>query len=291
MRLGALVLQEQPWREARHTWTCLEEVGFDAAYLSDHLTHATTAEPWCADCWTTLAAAAGVTTTLRLGTLVACLAVRSPTALARSAARLQDLSDGRLVLGLGPGTPADVRADRGEAVTVNDLWRRYEESVSALRALWLGGSTWEGSVVRVDGVHPPPQATGLGPPPVLISGVGPRAYDLAARQGDGWVAVGRPALAAPDGAGWWGALARQSHRVGAACERIGRDPATIHRVVVVGSGLVRPLATAQSLADVVGEAEQAGFDEVVVHAPASLREDPAWADPDVVAEAVSSLRR
>lgn len=291
MRLGALVLQEQPWREARHTWTRLEVLGFESAYVSDHLTHATTADQWCADGWTTLAAAAGVTSTLRLGTLVACLAVRSPTVLARSAARLQDISDGRLVLGLGPGTPADVRADRGEVVTANDLWSRYEESVSALRALWLGGSTWEGSVVRVRGVQPPPQATDLRPPPILISGVGPRAYDLAARQGDGWVAVAGPALAEPDGAGWWGALARQSHRVTLACERIGRDPGSIHRVVVVGSAVVRPLASAQALADVMGEAGQAGFDEVVVPAPASLREDPAWADPDVVAEAVSSLRR
>ena len=98
-------------------------------------------------------------------------------------------------------------------------------------------------------------------------------------------------MAEPDGAGWWGALARQSHRVTLACERIGRDPGSIHRVVVVGSAVVRPLASAQALADVMGEAGQAGFDEVVVPAPASLREDPAWADPDVVAEAVSSLRR
>lgn len=291
MRLGALVLQEQPWREARHTWTRLEELGFDVGYVSDHLTHAGTADGWCADGWTTLAAAAGVTSTLRLGTLVACLAVRSPTVLARSAARLQDISEGRVVLGLGPGTPADARADRGELVTANDLWVRYEESVSALRALWLGGSTWEGSVVRVHGVQPPPQTTVLHPPPIVISGVGPRAYELAARQGDGWVAVGRPALAGPDGAGWWGALARQSQRVTAACERIGRDPGSIHRVVVVGPAVVRPLASVQALADVAGEAAQAGFDEVVVHAPTSAREDPAWADPDVVAEAVSSLRR
>jgi alkanesulfonate monooxygenase SsuD/methylene tetrahydromethanopterin reductase-like flavin-dependent oxidoreductase (luciferase family) len=141
MRLGALVLPQESWREARHTWTRLEELGFDAAYAADHLTHPTVAGRWWADGWTTLAAAAGVTSTMRLGTLVASAAVRSPTVLARTSATLQDVSDGRFVLGLGAGLPGDVLADRGELVAMPDLWDRYEESVSALRALWLGPRT------------------------------------------------------------------------------------------------------------------------------------------------------
>lgn len=291
MRLGALVLPQESWRDARHTWTRLEELGFDAAYAADHLTHPTVAGRWWADGWTTLAAAAGVTSTMRLGTLVASAAVRSPTVLARTSTTLQDISDGRFVLGLGAGLPGDVLADRGELVAMRDLWDRYEESVSALRALWLGGSTWEGSVVRIEGVQPAAHAPGRLPPPVVISAGGPRGFDLAARQGDGWVTFGGAALAELDGAGWWKALARQSRRVTVACERIGRDPAAIGRSVLVGWGTLRPLASVQALADTVGEATEAGFDEVVVYAPLGEPGDRFWADPDVVAEAVTALRR
>jgi alkanesulfonate monooxygenase SsuD/methylene tetrahydromethanopterin reductase-like flavin-dependent oxidoreductase (luciferase family) len=291
MRLGALVLPEEPWRQARYTWTRLEELGFDVGYAADHLTHPTVAGRWWGDGWTTLAAAAGVTSTLRLGTLVASTAVRSPTVLARTAATLQDLCDGRFVLGLGAGLPADVLADRGETVAMSRLWTRYEESVSALRALWLGGSTWEGSVVRIEGVLPVAHAPDRLPPPVVISAGGPRGFDLAARQGDGWVTFGGAALAEVDGARWWKALAGQSRRVTAACERIGRDPAAIGRAVLVGWGTLRPLASVQALADTVGEAAAAGFDEVVVYAPVGKPGGRFWADPDVVAEAVSSLRR
>ena len=77
MRVGVLVLQEQPWREARHTWQLLDELGVDTGYVADHLTHEHVAGRWWGDGYTTLAAAAGVTSRLRLGTLVASAAVRS----------------------------------------------------------------------------------------------------------------------------------------------------------------------------------------------------------------------
>ena len=90
MRLGALVLQEQPWHEARRTWELVESLGFDAGYAADHLTHDSLSGRWWADCWTTLAAAAAVTERMRLGTLVASSAVRSATVVARCAATLHE---------------------------------------------------------------------------------------------------------------------------------------------------------------------------------------------------------
>src|SRR5690349_23145684 len=88
MRLGALVLQQQPWLDAAPTWREIERLGFDTGYVADHLTHSTVAGRWWADGWTTLAAAAGVTERLMLGTLVASAAVRSPTVIDRKSTRL-----------------------------------------------------------------------------------------------------------------------------------------------------------------------------------------------------------
>ena len=102
MRLGALVLQQQPWLEARRRGAG-GAARVRRGYAADHLTHTAVAGRWWADGWTTLAAAAGVTDRLMLGTLVASAAVRSATVLARSASTLQDISGGRFVLAWAPG--------------------------------------------------------------------------------------------------------------------------------------------------------------------------------------------
>jgi alkanesulfonate monooxygenase SsuD/methylene tetrahydromethanopterin reductase-like flavin-dependent oxidoreductase (luciferase family) len=290
MRLGALVLQEQPWREARRTWQLVEALGFDAGYAADHLTHDSVAGRWWGDCWTTLAAAAGVTERMRIGTLVASAAVRSATVLARSASTLQDISGGRFVLGLGAGLADDARADRGAEPGPTELWERYEETVSAVRALWLGSATWAGRVVAVDGVTPAPHAPGQLPPKVVLAASGPRGFDLVARQGDGWVTYGGSALSALEPEAWWRALARQSREVSRACERIVRDPVAVQRSVLVGYGAYRPLRSVESFVDAVGRAQEAGFDEVVVYAPVGGPGDRFWCDPEVFAAAVSAVR-
>jgi alkanesulfonate monooxygenase SsuD/methylene tetrahydromethanopterin reductase-like flavin-dependent oxidoreductase (luciferase family) len=290
MRLGALVLQEQPWHEARHTWQLVEDLGFDAAYAADHLTHDSVAGRWWADCWTTLAAAAGVTERMRIGTLVASSAVRSATVLARSASTLQDISGGRFVLGLGAGLADDARADRGAALGAAELWERYEETVSAVRALWLGSATWAGRVVALDGVVPAPHAPGQLPPKVVLAAGGPRGFDLVARQGDGWVTYGGSALTDLEPDAWWRALADQSREVTRACERIVRDPVSVQRSVLVGYGTYRPLQSVESFVDAVGRATEAGFDEVVVYAPMGSPGDRFWCDAEVFAAAVGAVR-
>lgn len=290
MRISALVLQQEPWSEAQHTWRRLEELGFDAGYVADHLTHSTIARKWWADGWTTLSAAAGVTGRLTLGTLVASAAIRSPAVLARTASTLQDITGGRFVLGLGAGVPADALADRGEQRQATELWARYAETVSAVRALWLGSSGWSGQHVAVAGVEPRAHAPGHRAPRLVLSAHAAHGFDLVARQGDGWSTFGGPAatgLAAED---WWALLERQTAQVTKACERIVRDPATLHRSVLVGHGAYRPLASVGDFLYAVERAQLAGFDELVVYAPLGGSSGRGVADPDILVEAVASAR-
>src|SRR4051812_29129536 len=124
MSLGVVFPQTRPWRELAHDFAWAEEVGYATAYVYDHLTHPTAVGGWLADGFTTLAAAAGVTSTIGLGTLVASATLHSPVALARRAATVDDVSGGRLVLGLGAGSPPCAAAGRGEDPTPLEMHRR-----------------------------------------------------------------------------------------------------------------------------------------------------------------------
>ena len=100
MRFGITILTDLPWAEARPHWLAAEEMGFDHAWTYDHLVWGGLPEaPWTT-ATPVLGAAAAVTTTIGLGTLVASPNFRHPYLLFRDAQALADLCDGRFLLGL-----------------------------------------------------------------------------------------------------------------------------------------------------------------------------------------------
>ena len=155
MRLGVVVMQTKPWRELAGDFRLAEDLGYDTAYVYDHLTHFTAAGGWLADGFTTLAAAAGVTDRIALGPLVASAALHSPVALARLAATVQDVSGGRLVLGLGAGAPGCALADRDETVTGGQLSARLVDLVEGLQAVWGGATEWRGRAIGFEATSQP----------------------------------------------------------------------------------------------------------------------------------------
>src|SRR5580698_5720835 len=104
MRVGLVILPSDRWAEARRQWEWADAVGFSTAWTYDHIRWGGMPDgPWHAAV-PVLAAAATATQRIRLGTLVATPNFRHPVALARDALALDDLSEGRLDLGLGPGS-------------------------------------------------------------------------------------------------------------------------------------------------------------------------------------------
>jgi probable F420-dependent oxidoreductase len=157
----------------------VEALGFDALYVADHV--GVTASPFAA-----LAAAAAVTTNLRLGTYVLNCGIRDPLAIASDAASLDVLSDGRCTLGLGAGhTPAEWTMSGQRYPPASGRVARLVEVVDAVTALLRG------EVVSQHGVHctldeafllsPRPVQTSI---PLLIGGNGPALLRLAARKAD-----------------------------------------------------------------------------------------------------------
>jgi len=289
MRLGVVMPQTRPWREAAVEFAWAEEAGYDVAYVYDHLTHPTAAGGWLADGFTTLAAAAGVTTTIELGTLVASATLHSPVALARLAATVDDVSGGRLVLGLGAGSPLCAVADRGEDPTPGEMHRRLVDVVEGLGAVFEGATEWQGATRSFAGL----ETTGLPPgatrPYLLLAAHGPRTLELAARHADGWNTYGGPGSSLTGPEEYWASVEQQATGMTGACERVGRDPAELRRSLLVGYGAVRPTVSVAAYVEVAERAQALGFDELVVYGPGGPGEQ-FTSDPDVHVAAITRIK-
>lgn len=286
MRLGVVMPQVHPWRELQQDFRWAEEVGYDVAYVYDHLTHPTAEGQWLADGFTTLAAAAMTTSTIGLGTLVASATLHSPVALARLAGTVQDVSGGRLVLGLGAGSPRCSAADRGEHPTPREMFARLEDVVVGMDAVWAGATAWSGRTRTFEGLQTTALADGSQRPFLLLAAHGPRAMALAASSADGWNTYGGPDSTNLEPGEYWLSVARQVQRLEEACERAGR---TLVKSLLLGYGQVRPTRSVSAYREAADRAEGLGFDEMVVYGPGAPG-DAFTSEPAVHEQAIRGLR-
>ncbi|WES63182.1 LLM class flavin-dependent oxidoreductase [Microbacter sp. GSS18] len=287
-RISLIVPPIGPWRDQERWYRWGEDVGYDVLYTYDHLTHATAPDLWLGEAFTTLTAAAAVTDRVRLGTLVASAVFRGPVALARVAMTVQDISGGRLVLGLGLGAPSCAVAESGEEPALRDMSRRFADVVRGYRAVLSGATEWRGEALAFGGLGTLPAPDGLPEPELVLAAHGPRALGLAARYADTWNTYGGPGSTQLDADEFWDLLAGQAAGFAAQCARHGRDPAAVRRSLLLGFGRVRPTSDTGSYLDAVERAEALGFDELVVYAP----DAPAGmgSDPRVHEQALARLR-
>jgi alkanesulfonate monooxygenase SsuD/methylene tetrahydromethanopterin reductase-like flavin-dependent oxidoreductase (luciferase family) len=166
------------WRNLRDAAVAADEAGFDGVWTWDHLMGSVHRAGHVLECWTILTAIAALTQHVAIGPLVLNVANRHPGTLAVMAATLQQVSRGRLLLGLGAGggagTPysAEQRAFGRQVGPDAARRRQVEEAASVLRQVWSGGP---GSGF----IRPDPA------PPIIIGAFGPKMAALAGRVGDG----------------------------------------------------------------------------------------------------------
>jgi alkanesulfonate monooxygenase SsuD/methylene tetrahydromethanopterin reductase-like flavin-dependent oxidoreductase (luciferase family) len=289
MRLGVVIPQTRPWRELAADFTWAEEVGYDVAYVYDHLTHPTAAGGWLADGFSVLTAAATSTTRMELGTLVASATLHSSVALARLAATVDDIAGGRLVLGLGAGSPRCAAADRGASPTPGEMYRRLADVVEGFVAVFDDATEWQGVERSFRGLETTSVPPGARTPYLMLAAHGPRAMDLAARHADAWNTYGGPGAVELEPDDYWTELARQVERMADACRGAERDPAEMRRSLLLGYGKIRPTESVEAYVEAAGRAAELGFHELVVYGPGSPGER-FRSDPAVHAEAISRLR-
>src|SRR4051812_7936443 len=189
--VGIVLLPQERWSVQRERWRRAEEWGFDHAWTYDHLSWRTLVdEPWFATV-PLLAAAAAVTQSIRLGTFVASPNFRHPVPFAKDVMGLDDVSDGRFLLGLGAGGEGFDASVLGPQPTRGERTRRFEEFVGLLDALLTSPTTTHrGTYYEANDARMVPGTVARPRTPFLVAAAGPRTMALAARYGQGWVTYG-----------------------------------------------------------------------------------------------------
>jgi F420-dependent oxidoreductase-like protein len=267
-----------------------ERAGFDAFFRSDHLLGVDPNDPTYrpTDCWTTLGGLARETSRVRLGALVGAATFRAPGLLATIVASVDEMSGGRVELGLGTGWFAREHAAFGIPFPpTGERFDRLEEQLAIITGLWRtptgddAGFSFEGSHYRVEANRTPPRPAQGPHPPIIIGGSGPRRTPaIAARYADEF----NGALTMGDASG--GQLRERFAVFARACEAIGRNPDEARRsavlpvacgatpaqaqrrAAVMGSELMRSTAAIGSPAEVaerIAALADAGADTVYLH--------------------------
>jgi probable F420-dependent oxidoreductase len=220
------VEREVEWLELLAMAQAAERIGLDSVWVGDHLLYRYPGEPargpW--EAWSVLAALAAVTSRVELGPLVACLGFHNPAILAKKAATVDAISGGRLVLGVGAGwhrpeydafgVPFDHRASR------------FEEAFTILRELLrTGASVFHGTYYSVDDCVLQPRGPRPAGPPLVVGSFGDRILRFTLPHVDGWNAWFADYGNTREG------LVALLAKIDAACEAVGRDPATLEKSI------------------------------------------------------------
>ncbi|MEV6671141.1 LLM class flavin-dependent oxidoreductase [Streptomyces sp. NPDC051162] len=301
LRLSTVILPLRRWQEGgRDQWQRAEKLGFHTAYTYDHLSWRTFRDgPWFGAV-PTLTAAATATERLRLGTLVTSPNFRHPVTLAKELISLDDISGGRITLGIGAGgngfDATTLLKEGEEPWTPRERADRFGEFVPLLdRLLTEDSVTYEGTFYSATEARNIPGCVQRPRLPFAVAATGPRGLKLAARHGQAWVTTGDPKLfetGTPEQSRE--AIRGQIEKLDKACADIGRDAAELDKVLLTGFTPDRnqPLESLDAFVNFAGRHQELGFTEIVVHAPipdSDFATDQAVFEK-IATEALSQLR-
>ncbi len=227
---GSLDGRTPRWTDVKAMAQTAESIGFDAVWISDHVGFGDPEGDWLGawESWTFLAALAASTSRVALGTYVLAVPFRNPALLAKMAETLDEVSGGRLILGLGAGWNEPEFSSYG--VPFDDRFARFEDGLRVISAMLRDGrSTHDGRTIATRSARLEPRGPRPEGLPVMVGAGGPRMLRLTAEL-----------------AQWWNGNLRSIDEVppllealDAACGDVGRDPATLVRTIEV---LVRTVA-------------------------------------------------
>lgn len=249
-----------------------EAFSFDFVAVLDHLLF----HHW--ECWTMLGALAEATETIKLISYVTCTGYRNPGLLARMVDTMDEISNGRLILGVGAGDSDTEHLNFG--YPTDRLVSRFEEAMQVVVPLVRDGKldAFHGEFYNLQDITFAPRGPSHNGVPILIGSLGgPRMLRLTARFGDIWTA----ALLATDGTlDGYNAI---QNRLVAACEEVGRDPATLGKMA---EAVVRsPGGPASSWWDgyTIEGTPVAIAEELAAYAEAGADQIMLWIEPNSVA--------
>jgi len=189
MRFGARIFlrDKEPFGNIVHRARLCEHLGFDSAFIDDHLLYGTS-EASAPEPFTTLTALAIQTKKIRVGIAVTDLVRRHPAIVAQATATAQALATGRVFLGLGAGDPMN-QAPFG--LPTENRYGKLEEGLKVLRMLWSSGFhspvNFNGEYFSLENAYLQAGNTGDVRVPVYLAAFGQRMLELTGQQADGWI--------------------------------------------------------------------------------------------------------
>ncbi|MFJ9589555.1 LLM class flavin-dependent oxidoreductase [Streptomyces acidicola] len=265
--LSCLVLPDQAPAEFLARVRDAEQAGARTVWTYDHLSWRDLADgPWFSTV-PLLAAAAGATSTVRLGAQVATPNFRHPLPFAKEVMTLDHMAAGRLELGVGAGAEdADARVLGQAPLTRKERSNRFEEWATLLATLLEQDRTdFRGSFYSAEDARMIPGCVQQPRVPLTVAATGPRSMRLAALLGSAWVTYG-PYRQSPAPQEWLAAIAEQNQSLGKVIAEVapGKE---IRRIAQVALDETRPFGDADTYRQFAEDVAAAGFDELTVHWP------------------------
>lgn len=276
MKIGLILSNIEPsggdpiprFNDIRDMAQAAERVGFDSIWLADHLLHRPPGEEergfW--EAFTFLSALAAITSRVDLGPLVACSSFRNPGLLAKMADSIDEISGGRFILGLGAGwTEPEYRAF---GYPFDHRVARFEEALQIIVPLLrVGHVDFAGRYYEAHDLRLRPRGPSRTGPPVWIGARGPRMLELTARYAGAWNCSAKE--------GGANQIAGTYEEMLQACERAGRDPATLFLTAQVEVHVLAPgerrsgddpamTGTPEEVAEMLNQCREVGTQHLVV---------------------------
>jgi alkanesulfonate monooxygenase SsuD/methylene tetrahydromethanopterin reductase-like flavin-dependent oxidoreductase (luciferase family) len=293
LRFIVAAMQEVSWLEMVERWQYLEAAGLDGIMLADHFVNfANPTAPWY-EAWTLLAALATQTRNIRIG-LLSAIPWRNPAFLARQAMTVDQISNGRLDLGLGAGAPGSV--DISYAMTGTPDWPpkervdRFREVVELIdQLLRHPETTYSGHYYQIKSTIINPQPVQKPRPPIMIGGNGPRMLKIAAQYADTWNTFG--GIHIKSFAEMLSLTRERNTLLNKYCAEIGRDPTTLRRSVLIYTQeeYQRIYSVPGAFEEIVKRYQEIGITEIIFFYPFTPMLMPIF--EHIVNDAIPRLRR
>lgn len=259
-RFGICTDQNMTWEKTVQRWQLFERLGFESAWLCDHLVQPSRPQGPYFEAWSLLAGLAARTRTIRIGVLVTSNTFRHPSVLAKSAVTVDHISDGRLEVGLGAGWYEPEHRMFGVPFPdTKELVSRFQEAVQVVDLLLREDtSSFEGTYYQLREARSRPPAIQRPRPPLLLGAFGPRMLRITARYADTWNAFGTPHE-----------MRERNQLLDGFCREIGRDPETLDRSLYywVAKADADPWTSEQSFHDFIGPYVDAGVNQFILDQP------------------------
>lgn len=284
-RFGICTDQNMTWDKSVERWQLFEQLGFDSAWVCDHLVQPSRPHGPYFEGWTLLAGLAARTEKIRVGVLVTCNTFRHPSVLAKMAVTVDHISNGRLEVGLGAGWFEPEHAMFGIPFPeTKELVARFRDAVQVVDLLMREDtSTFEGSYYQLKNATSRPHSLQRPRPPLVLAAFGPRMLQIVATYADTWNAFGTPKE-----------MRERNQMLDDYCREIGRDPETLDRSLYYWATTADtdPWASKQAFHDVIGPYVEAGVSQFILDQP---RDDQLnmleWVAADVLPQYARQVPR